>query len=538
VEPTCHDVIVMGGGLAGLTLALQLKQRMPGLDVLVLDRHKHPVPAATHKVGESTVEIGAHYLDTVLGLREYLASHQLRKFGFRFFFSDGRTDFDQVLELGASRYLSTPGYQLDRGLLENQLGILAQAQGVRFLHGATVRGFTLSAEGGDHAVTYVLDGAAHAASARWLVDASGRAGLIKRRLGLAQDNGHEANAVWFRIAARIDVNEWSDDADWLARCTPPDRWLSTNHLVGPGYWVWLIPLSSGSHSVGIVADSHLHPPDTLNSFDKAMAWLALHQPRLAHDLEAKRHLLQDFAWLRRFSYGCRQVFSGSGRWALTGEAGVFLDPFYSPGSDFIAIANTYICALIEGERNGERVDRHAALYERFYLSFYESTLALYRGQYPLLGDARVLPVKVIWDYTYYWGVLCQLFFQRRLTDLAILTRLRAELTASQALNFAMQRLLHRWSLLGAQANRSAMLDQARMGWFAELNRGLRDRLDDAAFEQRLRETTAQLRVLAGEIVLLARADDAALDCTEVLDLAGALPRAVALLAEVQECGAA
>jgi flavin-dependent dehydrogenase len=538
VEPTRHDVIVMGGGLAGLTLALQLKQRMPGLDLLVLDRHKHPVPAATHKVGESTVEIGAHYLDTVLGLREYLASHQLRKFGFRFFFSDRRTDFDQVLELGASRYLSTPGYQLDRGLLENQLGILVQAQGVRFLHGATVRGFTLSAEGGDHAVTYVLDGAAHAASARWLVDASGRAGLIKRRLGLAQDNGHEANAVWFRIAARIDVNEWSDDADWLARCTPPDRWLSTNHLVGPGYWVWLIPLSSGSHSVGIVADSHLHPADTLNSFDKAMAWLALHQPRLARDLEAKRHLLQDFAWLRRFSYGCRQIFSGSGRWALTGEAGVFLDPFYSPGSDFIAIANTYICALIEAERNGERVDRHAALYERFYLSFYESTLALYRGQYPLLGDARVLPVKVIWDYTYYWGVLCQLFFQRRLTDLAMLTRLRAELTASQALNFAMQRLLHRWSRLGAQANRSAMLDQARMDWFAELNRGLRDRLDDTAFEQRLRETTAQLRVLAGEIVLLARADDAALDCTEVLDLAGAPPRAVALLAEVQECGVA
>ena len=40
---------------AGLTLALQLKQRFADLDILVLERRMHPVPVATHKVGESTV---------------------------------------------------------------------------------------------------------------------------------------------------------------------------------------------------------------------------------------------------------------------------------------------------------------------------------------------------------------------------------------------------------------------------------------------------------------------------------------------------
>ena len=63
-----HDVIITGGGLAGLTLALQLKQADAGLDILVLERRVHPVPVATHKVGESTVEIGAHYFSQVLGL--------------------------------------------------------------------------------------------------------------------------------------------------------------------------------------------------------------------------------------------------------------------------------------------------------------------------------------------------------------------------------------------------------------------------------------------------------------------------------------
>ena len=101
---TPRDVVIIGGGLAGLTLALQLKQRDAALDVLVLERRAHPVPEAAHKVGESSVEIGAHYFSQVLGLREHLDRAQLRKFGFRFFFSEGRRDIDQVTEIGASRF--------------------------------------------------------------------------------------------------------------------------------------------------------------------------------------------------------------------------------------------------------------------------------------------------------------------------------------------------------------------------------------------------------------------------------------------------
>ena len=125
---------------------------------------------------------------------------------------------------------------------------------------------------------------------------------------------------------------------------------------------------------------------------------------------------------------------------MTGEAGVFLDPFYSPGGDFIAIANTYITELIAHDRAGQPVHAYARIYEQFFMSFYDSTMSLYRDQYRMFGDPEVLPVKVIWDYTYYWGVLCQLFFQRRLTDVKMLSRVRDELNGSKALNFAMQDL--------------------------------------------------------------------------------------------------
>lgn len=529
-----HDVVVMGGGLAGLTLALQLRQRFADLDVLVIERRRHPVPEAAHKVGESSVEIGAHYFGQVLGLSAHLNAAQLRKFGFRFFFSEGRRDIDQITEVGTSRFLAVPSYQLDRGIFENFLAQEAQRRGIRFIDGLTVRHIDLADDEQPHRLDCEQLGETLALSARWVVDACGRAGLLKRKLGLAQPNAHDANAVWFRIKDRIDIDAWSDDPAWRARCDPPARWLSTNHLVGAGYWVWLIPLASGSHSVGIVADPRLHPLAAMNTFDKAMDWLQTYQPRLFDALDGKRALLQDFAYLRNFSYGCKQVFSGQ-RWALTGEAGLFLDPLYSPGSDFIAISNTYITELIALDRAHKPLGAHAQIFDQLYHSFYESTLALYTDQYPLLGDPEVLPVKVIWDYTYYWGVLSQFAFQGRLADLAAIGALRDELAQCQRLNVAVQALLRGWSAHSRKLNPAVMLDQAALPWFAELNRSLNDRLDDAQFRARIRASTAQLHQLAGE--LLARACGAypALDGDALRALVGspdALPAAPPMLAGV------
>lgn len=509
-----YDVIIMGGGLAGLCLALQLKQRITALRILIVERRTHPVPEAIHKIGESSVEIAANYFDTVLGLKDHLVSKQLKKFGFRFFFSDGRDDIGRVTEVGASQYLSTPSYQIDRGIFENFLGETVRQRAIEFVDDAVVRKFELNADGNDHSIVYTHGGQEHSATARWLVDAAGRAGLIKRRLGLEQENGHDANAVWFRIGSRICIDDWVSDPDWQARCTPRARWLSTNHLVGAGYWAWLIPLASGSHSVGIVADSNMHPSASLDSFDKVLGWLDRHQPRLAQEVREKQHLLQDFAYLRRFSYSCKQVFSGQ-RWALTGESGAFLDPFYSPGSDFIAISNTYITELIARDIGGEDIGKLARIYERFFMSFYDSTLSLYQNQYPMFGNATVFPVKIIWDYTYYWGILCQLFFQRRLTDIKMLGTVSADLERCKALNLEMQDFLRQWSRATAGKNEPVMLDQAKLDWFAEMNLGLRDELDDAAFMRRIGESAERLQRLALEIVDIAQANHAELSGSKI-----------------------
>ncbi|ATD66727.1 halogenase [Luteimonas chenhongjianii] len=505
------DVAILGGGLSGLTLAIQLRQRHPDLAVTVIERRQHPVREAAHKVGESSVEIGAHYFASVLGLREHLDQQHIRKFGFRFFFSDGSDRVDQCTELGVSELMPTPSWQIDRGRFENHLGVRARELGVRFDDGATVREIDLAEDDGDHAVQVEQGDSRHRVTCRWLVDAGGRAGLLKRKLGLAMANGHDANAVWWRVDGFIDPNSWSQDPQWLQRCDPPDRWRSTNHMCGPGYWFWLIPLSSGAHSVGIVCDGQMHPLETMNTHAKAMAWLRRHQPQVAATLDGGQHALQDFMFLRHFSHGAKQVFS-SRRWALTGDAGLFLDPFYSPGSDFIAISNTYICDLIDKDRAGADLTPYADLYQQLYVSFYENTLTLYQDQYPLFGDTQVMPLKVIWDYTYYWALLAPLFFADRMTDLATLGRLRPAFQQAGALNLAIQPLLREWGQrnAGRPVPGARLLDQFRIDWFREMNGALSDTLDTAAFVARIGANVERMRWLAAELLQRARSEHPAI----------------------------
>ncbi len=510
--PTPTDVLIMGGGLAGLSLAIQLRQRDPSLAVMVIERRAHPVREAAFKVGESTVEIGAHYFAQVLGLRDHLESEQIRKFGFRFFFSEGQHDIAACTELGVSRLLPTPSWQLDRGRFENFLGEHAREHGVQFVDNAVVRGIDVGHGDAGHLVRYECGEQAASVQARWLVDASGRAGLLKRKLELAQPNDHDVNAVWWRVDGLVDPNQWSDDPRWLSRCTPPDRWRSTNHMCGPGYWFWLIPLASGAHSLGIVCDAKLHPLETMNTHDKAMAWLREHQPQVAASLDKPEHALQDFLFLRHFSYGCKQVFSGD-RWALTGEAGLFLDPFYSPGSDFIAISNGYICDLIERDRADQPVAPYAEIYQQVYFSFYENTLTLYQEQYPLFGDAQVMPVKVIWDYTYYWSLLAPLYFANRLTDIGLLGRLRGQFQQARALNLGVQALLRDWGERNEGPLRpdGRLLDQHGIDWFHELNRALNDELDAEQVFARVGANVERMQWLAGEILAQARRNHPRID---------------------------
>jgi flavin-dependent dehydrogenase len=508
-----HDVVILGGGLAGLTLSLQLKQERPDLRILVVEKKGHPLPEAAHKVGESSVEIGAHYYTKIIGLQHHIDTAHLPKLGLRYFFDEDKQDITRRTELGGNVFFPTRSYQLDRGRLENHLGELASAAGVEFHSGARIEGVDLGAAGADHTVQWKDEhGQAQTATCRWVVDAAGRAAYLKRKLGLMKDNGHKANSVWWRYSDQIKIDQWSKNPAWDKRNGKGTRWLSTVHLMGEGYWVWLIPLGSGSHSIGIVADDTIHPYATMNSYEKALEWLKKFEPQLFEHCKDRKDRLQDFLGYKHFSYHCKQVYSAD-RWALVGEAGAFLDPFYSPGSDYIGMGNTLVTDLVLRDLKGEGgMGMRAAGHNHIYFTLFENHLNLYEGQMHLWGNAKIMAAKIIWDFAYYWTVPAAYFFHKRLTDLASFARHRDRLNRCGDLNRAVQKLFRQWYEAKPTIDID-FVDIPGIKYMYDLNVGLQDTLDDATFDQRLIANLAQLERLAAELLRAAETDRPGIDRT-------------------------
>jgi flavin-dependent dehydrogenase len=448
-----YDVVIFGGGLAGGCLARQLRMEAPGLRVLVAERRPHPVPEAAFKVGESSVEIGAHYFQKRLDLEAHLRSGQLEKLGLRYFFPhDDNRDLTNRVELGPPRFPPVPSFQLDRGRLENHLLKWNAEAGVTVLDGCRVQDFVLDPRN-RHRVIIATPAGTRSVTARWIVDASGRAGLVKRRLGMTRSSTHGANASWWRVDTRVKIDDWSDDPAWRARVASGLRWQSTVHLMGAGYWVWLIPLGNGSHSFGIVADGDIHPFSRINRFERALDWLREFEPQCAVIAERHAHQLQDFLALQHFAHSCARVFSRD-RWALVGEAGVFTDPFYSPGSDFIAIGNDYVTDLIVRDANGEDIGARTESFNSMYLALFEAFIRLYDGQYRIMGNAQVMIAKVSWDNACYWAISALLFFQRRYRRPEFIASIDGLLRRFFVLHARMQSFFREWDRLDAGAQYS------------------------------------------------------------------------------------
>ena len=457
------DVVIAGGGLAGLTLARQLRREVPEARVCVVERQKRPLPAAAHKVGESSVELSSHYFGVVLGLGEYLRREHFVKNGLRFFPGGGHTHaLEQRTEIGPPQLPKVPSFQLDRGRLENDLRVMNEADGVTLLEGYTVKDVELAHDGAEHTVRIERLGGEdpRVLTARYFVDAAGRRAIVRNKLGLTRPSGHEANAAWWRVKGLVDVKDLvpASETSWHLRDPDHIRWYSTVHFMGTGYWFWYIPLAAGTDasvgggqqhtSLGIVVHDAVHPFHTINTLEKSLEWLKKHEPLCW--AQVKDMPAEDFLCLRHFSHGSSQCFSKD-RWSLVGEAGVFADPFYSPGSDFIAISNSFTTQIVKAMMRGGAsaqadVARLAERYDRFYLRFADAATETYRKAAPLYGSPRAMAAKIYWDDFNYWSFVCQYFF-RRLYELPEAEHARFDAIAEEfrTLQFRAQKVLSEWA---------------------------------------------------------------------------------------------
>jgi flavin-dependent dehydrogenase len=409
------DVAIVGGGLAGNLVARQIRRELPMLSVAIFEKAQE----SSFKVGESTVEIASNYLVRRLGLSRYLYERQLPKNGLRFFFDTPERDgeLEELSEIGSMAMPVLPSFQLDRSRFEADLWAMNEAAGV-VIHRGRAKGLELAGDDGPHTFELLGEGdARQQVKARWLIDASGRAGLIAKKLDLWQPEDHAIAAVWGRFEGVADLDDIGR-AEFHQRVRHTSRYLSTTHFCYPGYWIWFIPLGEGITSVGVVIERDQWS-DAFRRPEGFEAFLRGH--RAASGLLENARLVDVMSY-KQLAYGSRRYFGP--RWACVGEAAAFSDPFYSPGSDFIAVENDFVVDLIRRELAGSEgagseaseVAEQRERYDAFMRFRFEATMLLYRNLYSLLGSYELYLVKWDFDIACYYNLWLEPFMRDQHLD--------------------------------------------------------------------------------------------------------------------------
>jgi flavin-dependent dehydrogenase len=392
-----YDVVILGGAFSGSAAAILLRREHPQLSVLIVEKAE----AFDEKVGEATTELSAMFLTRRLRMWHHLEAEQLPKEGLRYWFSNDKvTGHSDATEAGGFIRSSVPAFQLRRDALDEHLLATAVAEGAELLRPARAQNVTLGKF--DHEVTVEAGGEVRKIGCTWLLDATGRVNFLARRLGLVSRNEeHPTAAIWCRWRKVRHIDDLAAAHGTLGTRNVSSRRLATNHYMGRGYWIWVIPLGNGETSIGVVFDRRLVSLHESRNREADFIAFLKDIPALAELLEGAEPRSEDLRFFSHLPYVSSQ-YMGEG-WALLGDAAAFLDPYYSPGLDhasFTAEATAEIVGLhARGEDVTARIAEHNATFVRSYHRFFR---AAYIDKYYYMGEADLLSASFLLDTAQYY----------------------------------------------------------------------------------------------------------------------------------------
>jgi flavin-dependent dehydrogenase len=403
-----YDVVIIGGALSGAATATLLLRQNPGIKVAIVEK----AAQLSRRVGEATVEVSGYFLGRELGLTQYLNEHHISKQGLRFWFANDEVkSLAEASEIGPRYLARLPSYQLDRAALDEEVLRRAAEAGATVIRPATVSRVELN-EGGIQVLDIKRGEAVETLRARWVVDASGFAALLARKNGWWTPNTeHPTAAAWSRWKG---VKDWDSRAlaekfpEW-AGVTYGTRGTATNHVIGDGWWSWWIPLKGGDVSVGVVFDQRLVDFPTEGRVGDRLKQFLMEHPVGREMLADATYVEDDVHWRRNLAY-YSTTFAGDG-FVLVGDAGAFMDPFYSPGMDWISFTASGAANLITQQRMGKPMPERVHQYNRDYAVSHRRWFeALYKDKYHYLGEYDLLGLAFRLDLSlYYWGVVTPVF---------------------------------------------------------------------------------------------------------------------------------
>lgn len=365
------DLLVIGGGPAGSTLAGLVKKYAPGRRVLLLEKASGP----RHHVGESLLpgmvpvlhELGVYDKIDAAGFPKKIGANYQWGMGGEVWENDfNEVNVSEMLKGGGIPPRIEHSWQVRRSKYDEILLRHAEELGVEVLRGAIADGPLDGADGRLEGVRVRRGDETFEVRAPLTADCSGQAGFLSRFRRVRDYNADIKNvagyAYWKGAEWKYKYNGHPDKTK-IFICSVPEGWF------------WYIPIDDGVVSVGLVTGV-----DRLKSeggdlralYDRALKACAEIAPLLKSatvvpdfDGSGESFFTQsDWSYLSAASYGPG--------WLAAGDAAVFVDPILSSGVTLAHLSGHRAAYTVLAEWNEPSSEMRRLVWEDFGRSGRES----------------------------------------------------------------------------------------------------------------------------------------------------------------------
>ena len=371
-----YDVIVMGGGPAGSSVASMLARE--GRQVILFEKEIFP----RHHIGESLMT-DTYWTFRRMGLLEKLReSPFVRKYSVQFANAAGK-ESRPFYFFEAVHHESAVTWQVTRAKFDEMLINHAAESGATTHQGVLVKQVLFE---GDRAVgveVQMADGSREQFFAKVVVDATGQMAMLSNKFRWRVRDPKLKKAVlysyWKNVHREPDLNGGATLV------------LRTEH--GSGGWFWYIPLDDGITSVGIVAD----PDYLLKGRGQDLAKI------YNEEIEKCEPCLKRVAGGERvdkiysiLDYSYRSKHNAGNGFIIIGDAYGFLDPIYSSGV-LLALkmaelaADAIHDAFNHNDFSAARLGQYQAKLDRGIESMRKLVYAFYNDGFSFSGFLRKYP---------------------------------------------------------------------------------------------------------------------------------------------------
>ncbi|TXI23846.1 MAG: NAD(P)/FAD-dependent oxidoreductase, partial [Ottowia sp.] len=307
-SPVECDVLVIGGGPAGSTVAALLAQK--GRHVVLLDKDRHP----RFHIGESLLPANLPLFER-LGVADEMRAIGIKKRAAEFM-SPWHQHKQQFLFADAWDKTMPHAYQVRRSEFDQVLLRRATQLGAHVREGCKVTAVDLEATPERaRAQARCDDGRTLAYAPRFVVDASGRDTFLASRFQIKHKNPQHNSVAVYGHFKNVRRNEGEDEGNIII------FWFEHG-------WFWFIPLQDGVTSIGMVTWPYFMKTRGERSLQQFLLDGIGQCPPLV-DRMAAAHLTDVIEATGNYSYSCERNHGRN--YVLLGDAYAFIDPVFSSG---------------------------------------------------------------------------------------------------------------------------------------------------------------------------------------------------------------